>query len=47
MQMQLTYDGRNIKQGSLTMWVKENGKKLSPLDALTFFEHFENLQRKL
>lgn len=47
MQMQLTYDGRNIKQGSLTMWVKENGKKLSPLDALTFFEHFEDLQRKL
>lgn len=38
MQLQLAIDGKNVKQGDVKMWVKEDGKKLSPLDALTFFE---------
>ena len=37
MQLQLAIDGKNVKQGNIKMWVKEDGKKLSPLDALTFF----------
>ena len=37
MELQLTTEGKNIKEGSAQLWVKENGKKLSPLDALTFF----------
>ena len=38
MQMQLTIDGKDVKKGSVTMNVKQDGKKLSPLDALTFFD---------
>lgn len=38
MQMQLVHNGKSVKEGKLTMWVKEDGKKLSPLDALTFFD---------
>ncbi len=38
MQMQLVHNGKSVKDIKWTMWVKEDGKKLSPLDALTFFD---------
>ena len=38
MQMQFAISGKDVKQGNFTMNVKENGKKLSPLEALTFFD---------
>lgn len=38
MQMQLVHNGKSVKDVKWTMWVKEDGKKLSPLDALTFFD---------
>ena len=44
MQLQLIIDGKNVKQGKVMMCVKEDGKKLSPLDALTFFDR---LSRKV
>lgn len=44
MQMQFSVEGKSIKQGNAKMWVKEDGKKLSPLDALAFFDQ---LSRKV
>ncbi|MBO4803649.1 MAG: DUF4836 family protein [Muribaculaceae bacterium] len=37
MQMQCTMESKDLKDGYTTMWVKEDGKKLCLLDALTFF----------
>ncbi len=37
MQMQMTMDSKDMKNGETKLWVTENGKKLNPLDALTFF----------
>lgn len=37
MQMQMTMDSKDMKNGETKFWVTENGKKLNPLDALTFF----------
>lgn len=37
MQMQITAGSKDLKNSNAKFWVTENGKKLSPLDALVFF----------
>ena len=37
MQLQLTSEGKDVKEGKMVLWVKEDGKKMNILDALTFF----------
>lgn len=47
MQMQFVGGGKDVKESKATMWVKEDGKKLNALDALTFFMRLSSKMKDL